>query len=415
MAVVCPACKDYGGCPACAGTGAYEGRSCRICMGRGVCPVCGSPPGSEPARPPEAPCPSCGAPVSAPDQLCEYCRLTSQAAASLGVGAAPSLDGERPGDARLSWSDPDRRLAPIAVVLRVALYVLLRGWARLGGILLGLAACVGLLLAYGFVAEAFGSFGSFGGWRGSRGISLFAVGSLVGAGIILWRTVGAIFGLLERRREELAPPGERLTESSAPRLLALADEVARAAGQRLPLEVYLTVERNLWVVHRRGNGKAPPRYVVGVGQPMLKQLTVSQLRAVLAHEFGHYHRGATPLGPWIYRTHEKLSGVFPPFQAAPTNPYGRIFGALLLPVCRQQEWEADALACRLAGSRAFVVALQRLHGYSGIEIGDPSAAARLHERDLHAPLRQRFVFARRFPPGDQPSDDPPALSLLNEG
>jgi Zn-dependent protease with chaperone function len=42
--------------------------------------------------------------------------------------------------------------------------------------------------------------------------------------------------------------------------------------------------------------------VMGLGLPLLQTLTVSQFRAVMAHEFGHYYGGDTKLGPWVYKT-----------------------------------------------------------------------------------------------------------------
>jgi Zn-dependent protease with chaperone function len=45
---------------------------------------------------------------------------------------------------------------------------------------------------------------------------------------------------------------------------------------------------------------------MGLGLPLLRVLTISQLRAVLAHEFGHYYGGDTKLGPWIYKTRSAI-------------------------------------------------------------------------------------------------------------
>ena len=47
-----------------------------------------------------------------------------------------------------------------------------------------------------------------------------------------------------------------------------------------------------WASHR----------VMGIGLPLLRITSVSELEAILAHEFGHYHGGETRLGPWIYKT-----------------------------------------------------------------------------------------------------------------
>jgi Zn-dependent protease with chaperone function len=39
-------------------------------------------------------------------------------------------------------------------------------------------------------------------------------------------------------------------------------------------------------------------------------LTVSQFRAVLAHEFAHYYAGDTGLAPWVYGTTRALARVY---------------------------------------------------------------------------------------------------------
>ena len=48
------------------------------------------------------------------------------------------------------------------------------------------------------------------------------------------------------------------------------------------------------------------RRVMGLGLPLLQALTVPELRAVLAHEFGHLDGGDVALGPWIYSTRGAL-------------------------------------------------------------------------------------------------------------
>ena len=46
------------------------------------------------------------------------------------------------------------------------------------------------------------------------------------------------------------------------------------------------------------------------GLPLFSTLTVSQFRAVLAHEFGHYYGGDASLGPWVYKTEMAIIRVF---------------------------------------------------------------------------------------------------------
>ena len=48
------------------------------------------------------------------------------------------------------------------------------------------------------------------------------------------------------------------------------------------------------------------RRVMFVGLPLLQLITERGLRAVIAHEYGHYAGGDTRLGPWIHRTRETV-------------------------------------------------------------------------------------------------------------
>jgi Zn-dependent protease with chaperone function len=69
----------------------------------------------------------------------------------------------------------------------------------------------------------------------------------------------------------------------------------------MPAEVYLIPEVNAWVGQRGGFMGIGSRRIMGLGLPLLETLNVSQLEAVLVHEFGHYYRGDTRLGPWVYK------------------------------------------------------------------------------------------------------------------
>src|SRR5438046_2536125 len=94
------------------------------------------------------------------------------------------------------------------------------------------------------------------------------------------------------------PPGPLLNPAGQPRLFAELQSVAHAVGEAMPAEVYVSPEMNAGVLQR---GR---RRVMVLGLPLMQALTVNEMRAVLAHEFGHYHGGDTSLGPWTYRTPE---------------------------------------------------------------------------------------------------------------
>ncbi len=136
---------------------------------------------------------------------------------------------------------------------------------------------------------------------------------------------GAIAVSIIPRPSRFVPPGPRLNPAGQPRLFAELEGIARAVGESMPEEVYVTPEMNAGVLQR---GR---RRVMVLGLPLMQVMTTSQMRAVLAHEFGHYYGGDTRLGPWIYRTRETiertLSGLSrtSSFLQLPFLWYGRLF------------------------------------------------------------------------------------------
>src|SRR5262245_5435952 len=126
--------------------------------------------------------------------------------------------------------------------------------------------------------------------------------------LVVFSVVGAflILTAIFPRREPFRAPGAALSPGTQPRLFTQLTEIARAVGQAMPLEVYLVPDVNAWVSERGGVLGFGRHRVLGVGLPLLQSLKLSELRAVLAHEFGHYHGGDTRLGPWVYKTRQAI-------------------------------------------------------------------------------------------------------------
>jgi heat shock protein HtpX len=253
-------------------------------------------------------------------------------------------------------------------------------------------------------------------------------------------------------------PGPRLTRKGQPRLFAAIEEVARACKQSVPSEVYLIPQVNAWVSQRGGVLGLFSRRVLGIGLPLMQVVTVSQLRAILAHEFGHYDAGDTLLGPLIYQTRSAIGRTIGAasgsFLDVPFELYGEMYLSLTQSISRQQELNADRLACRVAGSRAVVGVLRTISAaspayikywnaemapileagflppiaegfgrYFAAALADPQFVEGIEiemereqpERfDSHPPDRERIAAAQMFPPGDSPADDPSAITLLDD-
>lgn len=298
------------------------------------------------------------------------------------------------------------------------------------------------------------------------GFYVLALGLIAGLVAILFipevpgRVIGfCIFGAILiaisiiPRPSRFAPPGPLLNPAGQPRLFATLDEVARAVGEPMPAEVYLTPEVNAGVLQR---GR---RRVMVIGLPLMQIMTVSQMRAVLAHEFGHYHGGDTKLGPWVYRTRETIERTLRTVsrQGAllqlPFLWYGRLFLRVSQGVSRQQEFAADQLAARTVGAKPMIDGLRNLargsiafdaywrqevvplveagfqppvaEGFTRF-MAEPAimkdvaaaAAKRLAEArtdpyDSHPPDAERIAALDALPAGPDYTDEPAAVTLVD--
>jgi heat shock protein HtpX len=316
------------------------------------------------------------------------------------------------------------------------------------------ALAVGLML--GFYVLAIGIAGvliylPYAEWTyaGSLHIKL-AFFCILGAGTILWSILP--------RPDRFVPPGPALEPKEHPKLFEALTGIAKATQQEMPSEVYLTAEVNAWVMDRSGVMGFGSRRVMGLGLPLLQVLSVSQLSAVLAHEFGHFHGGDTKLGPWVYKTRAAIGRTLQglaahgSFLQTPFLWYGKAFLRITHAVSRRQEFAADALAARTVGSRPLIEGLKLIHGaalafnaywlnevapvlrqgfhpplvegfrrYLGASRVAAAVSASLDRElaegetdpyDTHPPLRQRIAAVQDGPDRDTPGDDLPAISLL---
>jgi len=167
------------------------------------------------------------------------------------------------------------------------------------------------------------------------------------------------------------PDGLELQYNDAPKLFELADEIRRATNGPHLHKILLSSDFNAGVVQRPRLGIFgwQENYLI-VGLPLLKALSPMDVRAVLAHEFGHLSGSHGKFSGWIYRvrqTWEQVltnmkqhrrygSGVFETFF----EWYAPYFGAYSFVLARSQEFEADACSARFAGQQASARALIKL-------------------------------------------------------
>jgi Zn-dependent protease with chaperone function len=162
--------------------------------------------------------------------------------------------------------------------------------------------------------------------------------------------------------------GRPLDLDEHPRLRALLAEVASAVGTRPPDSVYLTPGTMVGVEERAGlwrsvrHADIERRLIIGVG--LFDGMTQLQLRAILAHEHGHYRNEDTAGGGFALRVRHSVRGLVTQLarsRYAAANPawwflqgYMRIYYGISQGASRVQEVLADRWAIRAYGSKAFV-------------------------------------------------------------
>ncbi|MFG2104693.1 M48 family metallopeptidase [Micromonospora echinaurantiaca] len=207
-------------------------------------------------------------------------------------------------------------------------------------------------------------------------VAIVALGLQVGTGrdgsafrpLVIGAAIALLFALMVAVGKVLttrppAPQGVQLTPERAPQLWELVRELAARADTREPDEIRLVAEANAAVTEEsKLLGLIPGWRAVTLGLPLLRGYTVDQLRAVLAHEMGHYsgrhtatvrlaHRGRMIVVETARHTTDSalrrlLSG------------YARLYVAIEHGISRQMEYEADRCAVAAAGRQALTGALR---------------------------------------------------------
>lgn len=194
---------------------------------------------------------------------------------------------------------------------------------------------------------------------------------------------GTIIWSLVPRKTNLDIQGVLLDLSKQPLLRAEIENIASTMKEPMPNEVYLVGAANAAVAQRRDLLGRKKRRILIIGLPLLQMLTVSQMRAVLAHEFAHFYGGDTSLGPWVFRARNSMLRVLINLTQKSSvmsvltrwaviaiiylivvgglKLYWKLFLRLTQHISRGQEFRCDELACYLAGSESLAEGLCNVH------------------------------------------------------
>lgn len=210
-----------------------------------------------------------------------------------------------------------------------------------------------------------------------------------GAGFL---AVFMLKAVIPARRKDGDERAHELTADQHPRLFAFLHRLADEARAPRPHRVFVSPRVNAAVFYdlSLANLIIPSRKNLEIGLGLINVLTLGELKAVLAHEFGHFAQRSMAVGRWVY-TAQQIAGhvvvkrdkLDEALQVLSTidlrvawigwilrtivwsirSLVDTAFGWVVLAqraLSREMELQADLVAVSLTGSDALVHALHRL-------------------------------------------------------
>lgn len=172
-------------------------------------------------------------------------------------------------------------------------------WLAMMGLTVFILIYLLLLCCFGFIAF--------------KGFELLSTGelTLVSGAISVCAALLAIFmakSLFAVRRTS-DPRGIEVTRDDEPKLFSFLEELADEVGAPKPHRVFLTPEVNAAVFYDLSllNLFFPSKKNLIIGMGLTNTLNLGELKAVLAHEFGHFAQGSMIVGRWVYIAQQIIS------------------------------------------------------------------------------------------------------------
>jgi Zn-dependent protease with chaperone function len=223
-----------------------------------------------------------------------------------------------------------------------------------------------------------------------------------------------------------------ITEEEQPTLFAFIHRLCEETNAPFPHRIYLSPDVNAAVFYNTSilSLVLPTRKNLLIGLGLVNSLTLSEFKAVLAHEFGHFSQNSMKVGTYVYVANRIIGDIvygrdwFDDLLAKLRSIdvrvtffvmafYGgqwvlrkilegffRAINFLNMALSRQMEFNADLVAVSVTGSDALVHGLARLDFATealATACHDLSAAAdhQLYSRDLFYHQSHAFHYLRR--------------------
>lgn len=262
------------------------------------------------------------------------------------------------------------RKSVLSIILFFAVYFIL--------ILVSLA----ILLAVISLAISFLKNFKIGFW------TILIAGAMIGmGGIVFVFLIKFLFSVSKDNYEKI-----RITKEQEPALFQLIEETYQQVGAPAPKHVFLTTDVNAFVSYDSSFWSMflPVKKNLTIGLGLINSTTVSELKSILAHEFGHFSQRSMKVGSYTNQAQKMLYDMLYNNEKFFKNISGfagvhaifylfvmiavyfirgiqwilaRLFDFLFskhLSLSRQMEFNADAIAAHVVGSRVSAESLLRL-------------------------------------------------------
>ena len=182
-----------------------------------------------------------------------------------------------------------------------------------------------------------------------------------------------------------------ITEKDHPRLFEFIQKVASETQTPMPKRVYLSAEVNACVFYDSGFWSMflPVRKNLQIGLGLVNSVNLSEFKAIVAHEFGHFSQRSMKLGSYVYNVNKviynmlydndeygqslqswaNLSNYFYVFAHVTAGIVAGIQSILkiqyksinvgYMALSRQMEFHADSVAASVSGSLPLITSLRR--------------------------------------------------------
>src|ERR1700761_562086 len=259
----------------------------------------------------------------------------------------------------------------------------------IGSIVLFMVVYLVLMAAATLLAIAFGWLGILLmiNFRSFFGL-IFGLG-LIGAGIsVIVFLVKFVFAVSKDENSQRV----EVLEEEQPQLFAFIRELTMAAGTRFPKKIYFSPDVNACVFYNSSFWSMflPIRKNLEIGLGLVNSVNVSEFKAVMAHEFGHFSQRSMKLGSFTYNVNRVIHNMLYENKGYTSflNAWGKLhWGTALfakltariaqgiqwilrgmygivnknyMGLSREMEFHADAVSAGVSGGNNLVSALSRI-------------------------------------------------------